>query len=519
MSSHTNRDAYNCPHLGLYRLGQLARSKGHQCEVVDDSLVSIDAEVKKIIPSSYDIVGISVSHNEMEKDLSMVTSLRAKKKGNKPLIIAGGQEATYNGKQWLREGVDLIFTGYAEESFGKALDYFAQLDFGEAKDKIKNLEGVMYLEGDSVIFNPNKPLTLERFVEDNHRLVLDLNIPYKQYWEKAEKETKGFNLSKSVFIPESVRLYTSSSCPHNCGFCNSSNFTAFSQKSKHAPLRLTAKQIHEQILHHINKYGAKCFMFNDDEPLIDKPRIKELCQIIINSKETGEIDKNILFNSQGRVADFLSDGNVDYDFIDRLAKTGFHSIGLGVETFSDRLLLMPSMKKGGFDSGQSLKVVDALLNRGIVPHVFTILFVPEATPEDIKITIKRGMEIFRKGGQIVVNPLLRAMPGARIYDNPAYPFKTSSSENDISKKRIEISKYYIPHNHFLADCAERVMDLVDEEVSEFMGHWKFGSVPKAMAGTLAYVATAKLLKEPELVREGYELIEDKIKELKLKFSH
>jgi len=207
ITSHSKFN-FECPHLGLYRLKHVAISKNHQCDIIDSSLVDIDEELKKIDPYDYDIIGISPSHSKMKRDVSLINYLIERKKERKPFIIAGGQEATLNGKQWLNVGIDFILTGYAEESFSNLLDYFSNLNFNDALNKLKNLEGGMYLENDSIIFNPNKCLTPEYFEKYNHDIILDMDIPYEEYWEKAKKGTEGLNFSTSIFIPEEVRLYT-----------------------------------------------------------------------------------------------------------------------------------------------------------------------------------------------------------------------------------------------------------------------------------------------------------------------
>ena len=88
----------------------------------------------------------------------------------------------------------------------------------------------------------------------------------------------------------------------------------------------------------------------------------------------------------------------------------------------------------------------------------------------------------------------------------------------FSGKDLKISRDYIPHDPFLASCADKVRDLIDEEVLKFKEKWKFGKIPKPMLGTLTYVAAAKLLGDSSLVEESYRLIDDKIKELEERFS-
>jgi len=267
-------------------------------------------------------------------------------------------------------------------------------------------------------------------------------------------------------------------------------------------------------LHHIKKYNAKCFLFNDDEFIVDKNRVKELCEKIIKAKEKNIINKGILFNCQVRVIDFISQGEIDYELIDKLAKAGFHSLGLGIETFSDRMMSMPSMNKVGCDCEKTLKIISIMLDKGIVPHVFQIIFFPESNKEDIKINIRNGMEVVRKGAQLVVTPILRFSPGAPISKNPVYNFTSKIIENKFHNEKLKIGINYIPFDPFLADCANKIEDAIDKEISNFK--WKYGRIHKSIIGILSYIATAKLLKEEGLVKEGYELIDYKIKELELR---
>ena len=70
-----------------------------------------------------------------------------------------------------------------------------------------------------------------------------------------------------------------------------------------------------------------------------------------------------------------------------MEKASFLSIGLGVETFSDRLLKCPSINKKGLTSADSLKVIDAMLSTKIVPQINIIIGIPESTPDELADTL------------------------------------------------------------------------------------------------------------------------------------
>ena len=519
MTSHTDIGSNNAPPLGLYRLKNFLSKINMDCDILDLCLTDISKALIKARNGYYQIIGMSVSHYHMADDLSIIWKFREACKNNKKcLFIAGGQEATYNYEQWIKAGIDVVFLAYAERSLAELTMYLNQ-DYDYGISMLKNIAGVVYRHGNDILFNPSNPMNQSEFEYLNYEQALLAEVPYEMYWENARPNSEVLNLGTSIFVAETVRMYTSSHCPYNCGFCSGHTFLAFSQQKRAQVFMLNAEQIYQMILRYIKEYGAKGFLFSDDEFLTSRKRALELSDYIIHAKEKGVIGTDIVFNCQARVSDFLLRTNngrkVDYQLMDKLANAGFHSISQGVETFCDRLLRSPSMNKTGFTEKESLQVIDGMLERGPIPQVNIIMFIPEATQEEIIYTMTQGINIIEKGCQVAVTPLLYSIPGAPIYGDKRYPMSTEKYMSPITNEPIEVTKYFVPKDPKIARIASQVLGKIEDEIRTFeaSGLWKYKKVPKTIIGILTFVAAAKLMNINELAEEwtglAYSLVDNK----------
>ena len=144
----------------------------------------------------------------------------------------------------------------------------------------------------------------------------------------------------------------------------------------------------------------------------------DLCDLIIDAKKKGRIKKNVIFNCQAKVGDFIIKKPVRKlhdDLIIKLKEAGFYHFGTGVETFSDKLLKVQSINKKISEADQHM-VINGLLKHGFSPSVNLILFFPESTVEDMYSTMKTATEYMLKGVQIAMTPLLRPNPGSGIHE-------------------------------------------------------------------------------------------------------
>ena len=331
-----------------------------------------------------------------------------------------------------------------------------------------------------IIKNPSIPLTDAEFVQLNYHEIKDLHIPYHDYWYHTEKEgaaslnlagskkdknTKAnkkmvvqsdphcdmpLNKNTQKFYVETIRLYTSSHCPWKCGFCSSHSFLRMSNATEekenqipqepksgselsmnslatcgpqpHPVYRISPEQIYDIIERHCVKYNPKVFLFNDDAFWDgSKPgfaHIMKLCDLIIEGKNKGRINKDIIFNCQAKVGDFIikkPERVLHDELIVKLKTAGFYHFGTGVETFAERLLRVPSVnKKGNVSEKDQHMVIQGLLKHGFSPSVNIILFIPEQTLDELFYVMKTATEYMLKGTQIAMTPLLRPQKGSGI---------------------------------------------------------------------------------------------------------
>lgn len=498
MTSYAGLGFNNSPPIGLYRLQYALNRVGIPCDVIDLTIKSIDEYLLKVREGAYRVIGMSVSHTHMADDIEVLSRFREAGCSQKLLIIAGGQEATYNYELWLDAGIDVIFTGYAEKALAKAM-IAIQDDFDIDFTKFQHIDGVILRYQGQIILNPVTPLTIDDFIYLTYEQVLNLDVPYETYWNIARRESNGLSFSNSVFVAETVRMYTSSHCPNHCGFCSSHRFLKFSQGYRAPIFMLDAQKVYDLVVHHVQRYGAKGFLFSDDEFLVDKDRVIAFCDRIINAKELGTIPLETAFNCQARVVDFLVTRSgvrtVNNELIGKLKECGFHSVGLGVESFSKRLLEAPSMNKRGYTEFDAFQVVDCMLQHELVPQVNIIIFIPETTREEIRYTMQRGMDIIKRGCTIAATPLLLTIPGAPVYGDNRYPWKSETMISPMTGKPVEIPEYFIPHDPEIARAAEKYPEVYTREVRTFEESKIWGSkkINKTFLGILTFVVVARLL--------------------------
>ncbi len=114
-------------------------------------------------------------------------------------------------------------------------------------------------------------------------------------------------------------LITSRGCPHKCIFC----YNSWRQE----PLRFYPPEyIMKEIEMLTTDYGTKEFFFFDDSFLMNKPRLKKICGMMVSNKN------NLKWSCQARV------DTIDEHILDIIKKAGCNKLFLGIESGSQRIL-------------------------------------------------------------------------------------------------------------------------------------------------------------------------------------
>lgn len=502
---------YNiAPPIGLYQLQGYLSQRGVAAQVLDRELEEPLPYVRRVAGGEFDIIGFSVSHDNMVEDLDLLWDFRraAAVAAKRILFIAGGQEAALNHEQWLGLGIEVCFLGFAEKTLLEFCRRAAACASATIEALCRDLDGVAFSTGDSISYQPSAALTHEEFHELFYDQIPTLDIPYQDYWDKLRREAADTTLGASEFIIENVRLYTTSHCPRRCGFCNSQSFLPQSQATKLAIIGLSADEIGDLIVHMVRRYGARGFLFSDDDfPIGNKAgleRLAALCRRIVDLKNQGVLEPSTRFACQARVANFIvrdgtSERRANIELMHLMVEAGFRSVGLGVETFCDRMLRAPSVNKVGINARDCETVLDAMLRAGLTPQINLILGIPEYTPDELADTMARAVSYLIRGCDIAVTRHLDALPGAPIYGTDLYELRTKTWVHPMTGKEEQIANFFLPRDPLIRSVSEQFDTESARELAQVVAArgWENRIVHKRVVGLCALIAVAKLLRRSD----------------------
>jgi len=495
-----------------------------ECDVLSQDLSPIDNFLEKTRAGDYHIIGFSLSHWSLTDDLNTLWAIReaAENLPTPVLFIAGGQEAAMNAEQSLQMGIDLIFLGFAERILYQFCQRYRDKQFydnpASIEELVGDIPGLAFINSrQQLTFREIEPLSSEYFQEISYQQAMSMEVPYKEYWDTLRQKQSDTSLG-SEFVFEFVRIYTASHCPRRCGFCNSQSFLPISQGCQPKIIHLNADQISDLLLYYTNKYGARGFFFSDDDfPLGNKSgilRVEQLCDLIIEHKACGRIHPSVRFSCQARIADFLlrkvdAKREINYPLLETMARAGFNSIAMGVETFSDRLLKVPSVNKIGVNAQNCFDVLDAMLKVGMTPLINIILGIPEATVKELIDTLRIAVYYVTQGCEINVTGPLYALPGAPMMQDSRYKIAYTAWHHPKSGKSFQIEDYFIPDDPDVAQVSQHYEEQLDQQLlSLAVQHdWEGKIIHKRAKNIQAIIVATKLLGDFDLAAQFEEILE------------
>ncbi len=501
--------------FGLHLISHNLKKNGIDCDVFDQQLLSEQHYVSNVEKGIYDIIGISVTHWNMAYDLEFLHKLKriTKESGKNCIFIAGGFSATLNCSQWLECGFDIIVLGYGEKTMLKICERYTTKRVGHIWELFGDLDGIAFHdEQGKVVFNPAKPLSKLEFEQNMFIQAMEVDMPYNEYWEFMRNRATGIlTMNQRSYVVENARLYTSSRCLANCGYCCCPAFITTAQQSNAPFIMLSAQQVIRLIIHHVQKYGARSFSFNEEDFLVGSKkginRAIEICELIIESKQNGEIPIDTKFSCQTRADNFLIfDSNhkktINYQLLNMMSQAKFHNVSIGIETFSERLMKCPSVNKMRSTVNDNHAVLHAMMEHDLYPTINLILVIPESTPDELIETIQKTMEYIDKPCQISVSNGMRAFPGAPIWDSKDYPTTGITWTNPVTNQTTYIPVYYTPIDRRMAALVDQLDNAARRELSNFKAdnNWDDSMlVPRIAISLCSFMAISRILGESELL--------------------
>jgi radical SAM superfamily enzyme YgiQ (UPF0313 family) len=483
---------------------------GIECDIYDFQLHRDDDEIVRHVGEGlYDIVGCSATHWNAIIDLNFHWTLReaVQRGGHECLFIVGGNSATQDTEFWLDAGFDLAVLGFGEETLLELCRQYENWQTGSIEELAKGLPGVSYRDSSGkTVRNQARLLDVEEFQNLSFTQAMEMVNPYREYWvHVAGRGSNALRANGRSYVVENARLYTTSHCAAACGFCTSPTFISIAQEAKATVHALTPAQVQQLISHHCREFGARAFSFNDENFMIGNQRgiqrVIEICRRIIESKRAKDIPADTKFSCQARGVDFLmSNGEgkriPNLELINVMFEAGFHNVSIGVETFSDRLMKMPSINKGMMKIELFHLVLGAMMGVGLFPTINVILGIPESTTDELLATIEEVMHYLDRPCQVSIAHRLLAFPGARIWSHPGYPMAYHDWAHPITGKKFKIPYYFIPQDSKIADLIVFLEDAGLEEVRKLKADMKLEDdtlMPRTVVALCTFTVITRFL--------------------------
>jgi anaerobic magnesium-protoporphyrin IX monomethyl ester cyclase len=304
---------------GIGVLAGYLLSKGKQVKILDELTGPIDKELATIgnylerLNRPY-IFGISCLTINIGRGFKLAEFLKTKYPDSK--VILGGIHPTALPEEALNMGyVDIVVRGEGEETL---LELYDSIKNGRSLSDIK---GISYKIGNAIRHNVARPL------------ICDLDIvpcfPYKLF--DCAKYNLGF-------------VVTSRGCPYNCIFCSQRLISGRQYRFR------SCERVIEEVDLLVNGLNQQNIAFLDDDFLINKNRVRTLCEAIVKNKFNLKTE----FGCQTRA------DSVNQEVLDYLRRAGFTFIGLGLETGSERLMKLIDKKESVENNIKAVKLIKGM---------------------------------------------------------------------------------------------------------------------------------------------------------------
>lgn len=345
------------PPTGLCILAAVCRKKGYKIGLVDAPALNLNYEQTANQALSYNpkYIGITAVTISIYNAFDLIKII--KNKNPEVKIIIGGAHITSAVNETIKRlgnFFDIAVLGEGEITIIEVLNAL------EKKKSLSKIKGIAYFKKNKLVVT--KPREFIKNLDILPMPAWDLLPHLGKYYTPPAHTVKRF---------PAALLVTSRGCPGLCTFCDNKVFGR--------TLRAySADYVINMIKHLQQNYGIKEIQFRDDNFLVFRNRLIELCEKIIQEK----ID--IAWSCAGRV------DMINPEILALMKKAGCWQIWYGIESGSDSVL--KAIKKNT-NQEKIRKAVFDTKNAGISPCGFFMIGLPTETEEDIKKTIQVLLEL------------------------------------------------------------------------------------------------------------------------------
>lgn len=323
-------------------------------------------------------------------------------------IVIGGPHASARAEETLRicPQIEFAVRGEGEEAL---LELAAGLERGSPS--LSSIEGLSWREGGSLKHNPPRGRSRDADHAPDRTLLRN----------------------EATYSSEDMGLImTSRGCPYSCTYCATDT-------------RRVAFRAPEAVLDEIRavrgRYGTTQFTFKDDSFTVNRRRVVEICELLLESRLPVRWECNTRLNL------------IDADLLRLMRRAGCNFIKVGIESGSERIL--ERMEKGL--SLSDIRAGAALLRRsGIHWTGYFMMGVPGETREDVLQTVELMREL---KPDLALVAVYEAFPGTAMFEDGV--------ARGLLKRDMALGDYFgtAPNHYFKIDPARQVDTMGPEEWS------------------------------------------------------
>lgn len=355
------------PPFGVLYLASIIEQKG-----IEVALYRVSNEKYELNLKDYDIVGFSISSSVTYPIIKKVRENSQFK--NSALLVAGGIHTTIFPEGVINDlKIDIACVGEGENTISEIIDSYPDNDYTK-------INGIVYKDEISgkMIHTPKR------------KLIDDLDkIPFPARHLLSLDEIVMNDRLSNTNLPI-AHILCSRGCPYSCNFC---------ANQEHNIRYRSGANIKKELEHLIKKYGIKGFCITDDNFIVDKKRIEDICNEIT--------PLNLKWSSLSRV------NTVDKELLIKLKQSGCIEIKYGIESGSPRILKLMNKK---ITVPQIREAISITHDVGIKVKAFILHGFPGENIESTKETIQLLKELKEKIDRISLFRFV-PLPGSPVYDN------------------------------------------------------------------------------------------------------
>ncbi len=383
LEKRANTEDVVVPPIGIYYVGSVLKENNYDVEILNWCRINETPEKieKSLLDKRPDIIGFSILQANRWGGIEIARI--AKRIDPKVKIVFGGVTPTFLWKHFLTHfpEIDFVVIGEGEYTFLNLVK-FLETDQGQ---QTKDIRGIAFRKDGKVVrTEPAEPI---------HHLDA-LPVPAKYFKYNHLSLTRG--------------------CPGKCTFCGSPKFWG-------PKVRFHSVEYFIDELERLYKKGINFFYFSDDTFSVDKKRVIDICNNILE---------------KGLKITWVAISRVNYmneDILYWMRKAGCIQISYGVESGSKKIRALLNKKITTADIEKAFAMT---LKYGILPRAYFIYGCPGETHR----TIQETIDLIKKIKPLVIHFfVLSLFPGTALYEK--YKQKERLTD-DIWLNKIEDIKYY-----------------------------------------------------------------------------